>query len=59
VVVVGTGLFGAALGSWRAALQALFTAVKLPLILLLTAVSQRNIKNQDGISESWRPAHGA
>ena len=38
VIIVGTGLFGAALGSWRAPLQALFTATKLPLILLLTAL---------------------
>ena len=38
VIVAGTGLFGAALGSWRAPLQALFTAIKLPLILLLTAL---------------------
>lgn len=38
VVVVGTGAFGAAMGSWRAAEQALFCAIKLPLILLLTAL---------------------
>jgi hypothetical protein len=38
VVIVGTGAFGAALGSWRASEQALYTAVKLPLILLLTAL---------------------
>lgn len=38
VIVVGTGLFGAALGSWRAPLQALYTAIKLPLIILLTAL---------------------
>lgn len=38
VVIVGTGAFGAALGSWRAPEQALFTAIKLPLILLLTAL---------------------
>ena len=38
VIVIGTGFFGAALGSWRAPLQSLFTAVKLPLILLLTAL---------------------
>ena len=38
VIVAGTGLFGAALGSWRAPLQALYTAIKLPLILLLTAL---------------------
>jgi hypothetical protein len=38
VIVVGAGLFGAAVGSWRAPLQALYTAIKLPLILLLTSL---------------------
>ena len=38
VVILGTGAFGAALGSWRAPEQALNTAIKLPLILLLTAL---------------------
>lgn len=38
VVVAGTGAFGAALGSWRAPEQALFCAIKLPLILLLTSL---------------------
>jgi hypothetical protein len=38
VIIAGAGLFGAALGSWRAPTQALFTAIKLPLILLLTAL---------------------
>jgi hypothetical protein len=38
VIVVGTGLFGAAVGSWRAPLQALYTASKLPLVLLITAI---------------------
>jgi hypothetical protein len=38
VIVVGAGLFGAAMGSWRAPLQALYTAIKLPLIILLTAL---------------------
>lgn len=37
VIAVGAGLYGAALGSWRAPEQALYTAVKLPLVLLLTA----------------------
>ncbi|MEY2410351.1 MAG: hypothetical protein QOF48_3021 [Verrucomicrobiota bacterium] len=36
VIVAGTAAFGAALGSWRAPRQALYTAIKLPLILLLT-----------------------
>ena len=38
IIVFGAGLFGAALGSWRDPLQALYTAIKLPLILLLTAL---------------------
>jgi len=38
VIVAGTGAFGAALGWWRAGEQALFCAIKLPLILLLTSL---------------------
>jgi hypothetical protein len=38
VIVVGAGLFGAAVGSWRAPLQSLYTAMKLPLILLLAGL---------------------
>lgn len=37
MIVGGTGLFGAAIGSWRDPLQALYTSVKLPLIFLLTS----------------------
>ena len=36
VIVVGTGVFGSAMGCWRAPTQAVYTAVKLPLIILLT-----------------------
>ena len=38
LVVAGAGAFGAALGCWRDPWQAVFAGVKLPLILLLTAV---------------------
>jgi hypothetical protein len=38
VILGGAGLFGAAVGSWRDPLQALYTAVKLPLILLATSL---------------------
>jgi hypothetical protein len=37
VIVAGAGLFGAAVGWWRDPLQALYTAIKFPLIILLTA----------------------
>ena len=38
VIVLGAGVFGAAVGSWRSPLQALFAAIKLPLIVLLTTL---------------------
>ncbi len=37
VIVVGAGLYGAAMGCWRGPGQALYTAIKFPLILILTA----------------------
>ncbi len=37
-VAAGAGMFGAALGWWRSPTQAVFTAVKLPLVLLLTTL---------------------
>ena len=38
VIVVGTGLYGAAMGLWRSPTQAVYTAIKLPLIVLLTTL---------------------
>jgi len=38
VILAGAGLYGAAMGSWRSPEQALYVALKLPLILLLTAL---------------------
>jgi hypothetical protein len=35
--VAGAGLYGAAMGWWRDPMQALYTATKFPLIILLTA----------------------
>jgi len=37
VMVLGAGCYGAAMGWWRDPQQALYTAIKFPLILLLTA----------------------
>jgi hypothetical protein len=39
IIVVGAGLYGAAMGWWRDPMQALYTAIKFPLIILLTAVA--------------------
>src|ERR1035438_8165584 len=36
VIIFGAGLYGAAMGWWRDPQQALFTAVKFPLIILFT-----------------------
>ena len=38
VILAGAGSYGAAVGFWRGPLQAFYTAAKLPLILLLTAI---------------------
>ena len=37
VIILGAGLFGASMGCWRSPLEALYTAIKFPLIILLTA----------------------
>jgi hypothetical protein len=36
VIFLGSGFYGATIGLWRAPLQALFTAVKFPLLIFLT-----------------------
>jgi hypothetical protein len=38
IVLAGAGLYGAAMGYWRAPLQGAFVAIKFPLIILLTTV---------------------
>jgi hypothetical protein len=38
LIVVGAGVYGAAVGWWRDPQQALYTAIKLPLIILLTTI---------------------
>ena len=38
VIVLGAALFGAAVGFWRSPLQALYAAIKFPLIILLTTL---------------------
>ena len=37
-IILGAGLAGVAMGCWRSPVQALYAGVKLPLILLLTAL---------------------
>jgi len=38
MVVMGAGLYGAVMGAWRDAWQALYTGIKLPLVILLTTL---------------------
>ena len=38
IVVLGAGLYGAVMGAWREPWQAVYTGLKLPLLLLLTTV---------------------
>src|SRR5207253_5469231 len=37
-IIVGAGCYGAAIGSWRDVLQSVYTAIKLPLVILLTTI---------------------
>jgi hypothetical protein len=37
-IVVGSGIYGAVMGWWRSPHQALFTGIKLPLLILLTTL---------------------
>jgi hypothetical protein len=37
-IVTGAGVYGAVMGWWRAPLQALYVAIKLPLLIFLTAL---------------------
>ena len=37
-IVIGAGSYGAVMGSWRDAWQALYTGIKLPLVILLTTL---------------------
>jgi|ERR1051325_5141449 hypothetical protein len=36
LIIVGSGVYGATIGIWREPLQALYTGLKLPLVILLT-----------------------
>ena len=38
VVLIGSGLYGFTLGLWRAPLQALYTAIKFPLVIFFTCL---------------------
>jgi len=38
IILLGAGLYGAAMGWWREPLQGLYVAVKLPLVILLTTL---------------------
>src|ERR1051326_6201831 len=38
LIIVGSGIYGATIGIWREPLQALYTGIKLPLVILLTTI---------------------
>ena len=38
VIVIGAGVYGAAMGWWRCGMQAVYTGIKIPLAILLTAI---------------------
>jgi hypothetical protein len=58
MIVLGAGCYGAAMGWWRAPVQALFGSVKFPLILLLTALGNALLNSMLapllGVRAGWR-----
>jgi hypothetical protein len=38
IILIGAGLYGAAMGWWRSPLQGLYVAIKFPLVILLTTL---------------------
>lgn len=48
IIIAGSGLYGATLGLWRSPFQALFVAVKFPLIILLTAAMNAGLNGMLG-----------
>jgi len=38
LIVIGSGIYGATIGLWRAPLQAFYTAIKFPLLILFTTI---------------------
>ncbi len=38
LIFLGAGAYGATIGAWRSALQALYTGIKLPLVFLMTSL---------------------
>jgi hypothetical protein len=62
-IVLGSGLYGAAMGWWHSPQQGMYVAVKFPLILLLTAVGNALINSllalQLGLNISFRQSFAA
>lgn len=62
-IIIGAGSFGAAMGYWRAPLQALYCGIKLPLIMVLTAAANALINGMLapllGVNLSMRQSFGA
>ena len=57
-IALGAGLYGAAMGAWRAPLQAVYVALKLPIILLLTSLANSLLNAMLapllGVNIGWR-----
>ena len=62
-IVLGSGLYGAAMGWWHSPQQGLYVAIKFPLIMLLTAVGNALINGmlapQLGLNISFRQSFSA
>lgn len=58
LIIAGAGAYGGAMGSWRDALQALYTGIKIPLVILLTTLGNTLLNGMLapllGLNLTWR-----
>jgi hypothetical protein len=63
IICVGAGLYGAAMGCWRAPLQAAYVALKFPMIILLTTLGNSLLNAMLapllGLNLTWRQSFQA
>jgi hypothetical protein len=52
-IVIGAGSYGAVMGCWRDPLQALYTGIKLPLVILLTTLGNGLLNGMVGVYFEW------
>src|SRR6266403_1739919 len=51
-IAVGSSVYGATIGLWRAPLQSVFTAIKFPLLIFLTCIGNGDPRPQYDVADA-------